>query len=176
MAIEPGEEAAEGRLADEDREITVPEPEERTETALPPRVERWRKRSATGAMLTGLAFGLREALEPERREPSIVLETSGLPPGDLPVEADLEDGRPKSSSVTVRRWLLTGETVEVDPALPEAATTSDSSETAGDESDPRVSPEPGTERDRVPTAVPQRGQRSTLAGRNKRPAPPKRRK
>lgn len=75
-------------------------------TALPPKVEAWRKRSATGAILTGFAFGLREALEPERDEPSIMMETSGAPPKDLPVEADLAEMHPRRSVVRIRPWLL----------------------------------------------------------------------
>ena len=40
-----------------------PEPDENGEvhTALPPRFESWRRRSATGAILTGIGLGLRAA-------------------------------------------------------------------------------------------------------------------
>jgi hypothetical protein len=75
-------------------------------TALPPKVEAWRRRSVTGAVLTGFAFGLREVLEPKRDEPAIVMEVSGQPVRDLPVEADLDELHPSESVVTVRRWLL----------------------------------------------------------------------
>lgn len=75
-------------------------------TALPTRVEAWRKRSAAGAILTGFALGLQEALETRRDEPSIVVQTSGDPPDDLPVEADFEYGRPRQSVVSIRPWLL----------------------------------------------------------------------
>jgi hypothetical protein len=78
------------------------------ETGLPDRVEKWRRNSATGAVLTAFAFGLQQAFEPERKEPSIILQTSGDPPKDLPVEAQLEQLGPRQSSVTVRRWLLGG--------------------------------------------------------------------
>jgi hypothetical protein len=77
-------------------------------TALPPRVERWRRRSATGAMMTGFALGLREVLETEQREPAIVLETAGVPPRALPVEADIDNLPPRQSVVKIRRWLLSG--------------------------------------------------------------------
>jgi hypothetical protein len=76
-------------------------------TALPPQVESWRRRSVTGAILTGFAFGLREVLEPERQEAAIVVQVSGEPVDDLPVEAHLDDRRPSESVVTVRPWLLT---------------------------------------------------------------------
>ncbi len=75
-------------------------------TALPPRVESWRRRSATGAMLTGFAFGLQQVFEPERKEPAIMMETSGVPPRDLPVEADLEAATSRRSVVKIRPWLL----------------------------------------------------------------------
>jgi hypothetical protein len=88
-------------------EEEYPEPsDEASGSALPAKAESWRKRSATGAILTGFAFGLREVLEPERHEPAIVLETSGTPPKDLPVEADLETPAPRRSVVKVRPWLL----------------------------------------------------------------------
>jgi hypothetical protein len=77
-----------------------------THTALPPKVEAWRRRSAAGAILTGFALGLQEALEKRKEEPSIVMETSGEPPKDLPVEAEFEYGRPRQSVVQIRPWLL----------------------------------------------------------------------
>ncbi len=79
------------------------------ETGLPDRIEKWRRNSATGAVMTAFAFGLQQVFEPERKEPAIVLQTSGDPPKDLPVEARLEQLGPRQSSVTVRRWLLGGE-------------------------------------------------------------------
>jgi hypothetical protein len=82
------------------------EAEEEYHTALPPKVEAWRKRSAAGAILTGFALGLQEALETKRQEPSIVVQTSGDPPRDLPIEADFEYGRPRQTVVSIRPWLL----------------------------------------------------------------------
>jgi hypothetical protein len=75
-------------------------------TALPPRVESWRRRSVTGAVLTGFALGLREALEPERQEAPIIVQVSGDPVDDLAVEAQVDELNPAESVVTVRRWLL----------------------------------------------------------------------
>jgi hypothetical protein len=77
-------------------------------TGLPDSVERWRQRSATGAVLTAFAFGLQQALETEKKEPAIIMVTSGEPPTDLPVEAQLEQLGPRQSSVRVRTWLLPG--------------------------------------------------------------------
>ena len=75
-------------------------------TGLPDRAERWRVRSATGTVLTAFAFGLKEVFEPDRNQPAIIMETSGDPPRDLPVEAQLEQLGPRQSSVMVRSWLL----------------------------------------------------------------------
>jgi hypothetical protein len=98
----------------DETEIPEPDPaedqpapaEEEYRTALPPKVESWRKRSATGAVLTGLALGFQEALQKEREEPAIVMQTSGDPPKDLPVEADFEFRRPRHSVVNIRPWLV----------------------------------------------------------------------
>lgn len=76
------------------------------QTALPGRVERWRRRSATGAIMSGFAFGLKEVFEPERKEPSIVQETSGDPPEDLPVDAEFDPLIARRSVVRIRPWLL----------------------------------------------------------------------
>ena len=84
-------------------------------TALPTKVEAWRKRSATGAILTGFALGLQQVFEPKRDEPAVIMETSGDPPRDLPVEADFEYGRPRQSVVNVRPWLLPG-AADAEPA------------------------------------------------------------
>jgi hypothetical protein len=75
-------------------------------SGLPDSIERWRQRSATGAVLTAFAFGLQNVFEPERKEPAIIMQTSGDPPKDLPVEAQLEQLGPRQSTVTVRPWLL----------------------------------------------------------------------
>ncbi|MCU4184577.1 hypothetical protein K6U06_09410 [Acidiferrimicrobium sp. IK] len=77
-------------------------------TALPPKIERWRKRSAAGAIMTGFALGLQQVFEPEKKEPSIMLETSGDPPGDLPVDAELDGLGARHSVVRIRPWLLEG--------------------------------------------------------------------
>ena len=41
--------------------------------------QRWMKRSASGAILSGIALGLQQALEPERKLPAFVLEAPGEP-------------------------------------------------------------------------------------------------
>ena len=81
-------------------------PEPKIRTALPPRLESWRRRSAAGAILTGIGLGLREALEPKRDEPAILVVTSGDPPTDMAVEADLSGIVPSANVVRIRPWLL----------------------------------------------------------------------
>jgi hypothetical protein len=76
-------------------------------TALPPALEDWRRRSAAGAILTGIAFGLRQALELPREDPAIVVEAPGEPPGPpQPMELHMDPDRPEETWVIVRPWLL----------------------------------------------------------------------
>jgi hypothetical protein len=75
--------------------------------ALPPWLESWRRRSATGAVLTGIAFGLRDALEPEQENPAIVVPVPGDPPGPQLLELHLDDDRPEEAWAVVRPWLVT---------------------------------------------------------------------
>jgi hypothetical protein len=89
-----------------DEEPSADNPEGEPGTALPPRLEAWRRRSATGAILTGFARGLQQVFEKEQEQPSIIMTTSGDPPKDLPVEAEVEQGRPRQSVVNIRPWLL----------------------------------------------------------------------
>ncbi|MDE3205267.1 MAG: hypothetical protein KGQ66_13760 [Acidobacteriota bacterium] len=113
----PGDELDFGRLIDAEQAAAPPS------TALPPKLEAWRRRSAAGAILTGFALGLQEALEKRKEDPSIVMETSGEPPKDLPVEAEFEYGRPKQSVVQIRPWLLSdgGRRTAETPASPAAS-------------------------------------------------------
>jgi hypothetical protein len=90
---------------DED-DVAVGEPHYGSPTWPPGKVDSWRKRSATGAILSGIALGLQQVFEKEREEPAIVQTTSGDPPKDLPVEAEVEHGRPRRSVVNIRPWLL----------------------------------------------------------------------
>lgn len=86
------------------------------------KMETWRRRSASGAILTGIALGLQQVFEPKHDEPAIVIETSGDPPDDLPVEADFEFRRPRQSVVSIRPWLIASDqSVEDDsPKTPDA--------------------------------------------------------
>jgi hypothetical protein len=75
-------------------------------TSLPPKLERWRRRSAAGAIMTAAALGLQQVFEPERKEPAIMLETSGNPPDDLPVDVEMDGFTAKQSVMRIRPWLL----------------------------------------------------------------------
>jgi len=71
--------------------------------------EAWRRRSATGAILTGIALGLQHALEPEREKPAIVQQVPGEPPGPPePLEVHVEPDHPEETVVLVRSWLING--------------------------------------------------------------------
>lgn len=66
----------------------------------------WRRRTATGAILSGLALGFQQVFEDKKQDVSVIVETSGEPPTDLPVEAELEGLAPRRSVVKIRPWLL----------------------------------------------------------------------
>jgi hypothetical protein len=67
------------------------------------RFDRWRKRSATGAVLTGVALGLQHALDRPKQEPAIVVEASGEPEDDdAPFVVHLDPDDPSRTVVVVR--------------------------------------------------------------------------
>lgn len=71
---------------------------------LPSRVVRWSRGSAAGAVLTGMALGLREVLDPRRDDDAIVIEVDADgEPHDLPVQLFLEPDDPAGSLCIVRR-------------------------------------------------------------------------
>jgi hypothetical protein len=113
---EPGDDGGPNAEAGDDLDFGGDEPPDSgPSSALPQKVEAWRKRSATGAILTGFALGLQQVFEKEKEEPAIVMQTSGDPPTDLPVDADVEHGRPRQSVVSIRPWLLGGAGEPNDP-------------------------------------------------------------
>src|SRR5207302_8536103 len=87
-------------------ELHVEPIDEERPTALPRRAESWRRRSALGAVLSGIALGLKEALEREKEEPAVIVQVSGDPIGERPVEAQLGDRPPNDSVATIRPWPL----------------------------------------------------------------------
>lgn len=70
------------------------------------RVDRFRTSTFPGAILNGIALGLREVLEPPKREDApLIAEAPGDPPDPRHVETNLNPDDPAASSVTVRPWL-----------------------------------------------------------------------
>jgi len=70
------------------------------------RFDSWRRRSATGAVLTAIVLGLREALEDKGEDEAIVQyvdDVTGPPTG---LDLHLEWGSPQDTWVVVRPWLL----------------------------------------------------------------------
>jgi hypothetical protein len=92
--------------------------------ALPPWLESWRRRSATGAVLTGIAFGVRDALEPDRESPAIVVPAPGAPPGPQTLELHLDDDRPEEAWAVVRPWLVTHRSEDAADTRPQGETRS----------------------------------------------------
>lgn len=114
-----GDEVEEGEALDPAEELTVRRRRalaEARRSGLPPRMESWRKRTATGAVLTGFALGFQQALGTEQQKPAIIMEASGDPPSDLPVDAEVDQIRPADNVVRIRPWLLAEESE--DPAEP----------------------------------------------------------
>ena len=61
--------------------------------------------SAVGSVLAAGLLGLREALEPPKDEPAIVVDWSGAPPFSEPMVLRLDPDHPEDSIVMVRPWL-----------------------------------------------------------------------
>ncbi len=77
------------------------------------RFERWRRRSAAGAMMTGIAFGLQEALERERKEVPIVQQADGDPSGPQgPIELRFDPDHPEKTVAVIRPWLMVDKEVK----------------------------------------------------------------
>jgi hypothetical protein len=92
--------SVEGQDEPTEADFAAPEPGVHT------RRERWQRRTATGAILSGLAMGFQQVFEEPKKEASIVMETSGTPPRDLAVEAEFDGMAPRRSVVRIRPWLL----------------------------------------------------------------------
>jgi hypothetical protein len=70
----------------------------------PLRFSNWMKRSATGAVLTGVAFGLKEALQPKREEIPFVIEAPGEPEDpDKPFDLHFDPESPADTVAIIRR-------------------------------------------------------------------------
>lgn len=90
----------------------------------PLRFDRWRRRSAAGAMMTGIAFGMQEALERKRKEPPIVQQVDGDPGPQGPIELQFDPDHPEKTVAVIRPWLMN----EGDPAPDEPGGTTGTSD------------------------------------------------
>lgn len=80
--------------------------EERAEILPSSGIQKFRRNTAVGAVLNGMALGLRDIFDPiNREEAPIVQDASGEPDQPRHVDAHLDPDDPASSSVTVRPWL-----------------------------------------------------------------------
>ena len=70
------------------------------------RFDRWRKTTASGVILTGIALGLRDALEHETERPAIVQPAPGGKPGLDPFELHLDPDHPEYTVAVIRPWLF----------------------------------------------------------------------
>jgi hypothetical protein len=75
-----------------------------TEGKDPLRFNRWMKRSSTGAIMTGISLGLREALQPAVKEPAFMIEASGQPEDpDNPIELHFDPDNPADTVAIIRQ-------------------------------------------------------------------------
>ena len=76
----------------------------------PRRFNEWRKRSATGAVMTGIALGLKEALVLPDDRPALVVEAPGEPDEpDRPSELHFDPDDPAATVAVVRQRREDGE-------------------------------------------------------------------
>ena len=69
----------------------------------PLRFNRWMKRSASGAVLSGIALGLQQALEHKRETPAFVLEAPGEPEDpDAPITLHFDPDDPTKTVAVIR--------------------------------------------------------------------------
>jgi hypothetical protein len=69
----------------------------------PLRFNNWMKRSATGAVMTGIAVGLQQALEVPRKQPAFVIVASDEPDdADGPIELRFDPDSPAATVAVIR--------------------------------------------------------------------------
>jgi hypothetical protein len=70
----------------------------------PLRFNNWMKRSATGAILTGISIGLQQALEAPRQQPAFIIEANDEPDDtDGPIELKFDPDSPANTVAIIRR-------------------------------------------------------------------------
>jgi hypothetical protein len=76
----------------------------------PLRFNNWMKRSATGAVLTGIAVGLQQALEVPRKQPPFVIVASDEPDDlDGPIDLRFDPDSPADTVAIIRRPSVGGD-------------------------------------------------------------------
>jgi len=72
-----------------------------------PGFDRWRRRSVTGAVMTGIALGLQEVFIGPKPEIAIVHEAPGEPPAeDQAIALSFDPDHPHRTVAVIRPWLL----------------------------------------------------------------------
>jgi hypothetical protein len=88
----------------EDQDADGPDRDGRDGGRDPLRFNSWRQRSATGAVMTGIAMGLQQALELPRQEPAFMIEASGEPEDpDRPIDLRFDPDSPADTVAIIRR-------------------------------------------------------------------------
>ncbi len=74
------------------------------DTVDPLRFNKWMKRSATGAVMSGIALGLQEALTIKKEQPAFVMEAPGEPEDDeAPIQLKFDPDNPANTVAIIRR-------------------------------------------------------------------------
>ncbi len=116
---DPGEvESAAGDEVGSELDGPTPHPVERPTTDPvddpgphdPLRFNNWMKRSAAGAVLSGIALGLQQALEQKREVPAFVMEAPGEPEDpDAPIILHFDPDDPTKTVAVIRSQPPTGQ-------------------------------------------------------------------
>ena len=105
---EPGTEAGasipEAGDGGDDAAGGVVDEQEPPEGSDPLKFSKWMKRSATGAVMTGISIGLREALQTTKKEPAFMIEASGQPDDpDNPIQLHFDPDNPADTVAVIRQ-------------------------------------------------------------------------
>lgn len=104
---EPDADPEVGIAADYDAEVLAAldawEPSAEGPPTVPARLVSWRRTSMVGAVMTGMAFGLRDVLEPQRREQVVIEVDADREADDGPIALGLDLEDPSRSWCVVRR-------------------------------------------------------------------------
>jgi hypothetical protein len=97
-------EVIDGSEAESDSVDGSGEPDDGSEVRDPLRFNNWMKRSATGAVMTGIAVGLQQALQLPRQEPAFVIEASGEPHDpNRAIDLHFDPDNPADTVAIIRR-------------------------------------------------------------------------